>query len=122
MAVPVNESTRAIIGTLAAGRRVRRSYLGIGGGPRPLPPAVARATGFARGVEVMSVVNSSPAGQAGLRPRDIIVSLDSKPIGDVRELQAVLGERYIGQRVAIGYIRDGRLATCEATCVELPAH
>jgi len=121
MAVPVNESTRAVIGTLAAGRRVRRAYLGIGGGPRPLPPAVARATGFARGVEVVSVVNSSPAGQAGLRPRDIIVSLDSKPVGDVRELQAVLGERYIGKKVAIGYIRDGRLAACEATCVELPS-
>jgi S1-C subfamily serine protease len=121
MAVPVNETTRAIIGTLAAGRRVRRAYLGIGGGPRPLPQLVARATGFARGVEVVSVVTASPAGQAGLRPRDVIVSLDSKPIADVRELQAVLGEQYIGRRVVIGYVRDGRLATCEATCVELPA-
>ncbi len=121
MAVPVNETTRAIIGTLASGRRVRRAYLGIGGGPRPLPQPVARATGFARGVEVVSVVASSPAGQAGLRPRDVIVSVDSKPIGDVRELQALLGEQYIGQRVVIGYVRDGRLATCEATCVELPS-
>ncbi len=121
MAVPVNQSTRAIIGTLAAGRRVRRAYLGIGGGPRPLPANVARATGYARGVEVVSVVASSPAGQAGLRPRDVIVALDSKPIGDVRELQALLGEHYIGQTVVIGYVRDGRLATCQATCVELPA-
>lgn len=121
MAVPVNESTRAIIGTLAAGRRVRRAYLGIGGGPRPLPPAVARATGFARGVEVVSVVASSPAGKAGLRPRDIIVSLDTKPIGDVRKLQALLDERYIGQTVTIGYVRGGRYASCEATCIELPS-
>ena len=121
MAVPVNETTRAIIGTLAAGRRVRRAYLGIGGGPRPLPQPVARATGFARGVEVVSVVASSPAGQAGLWPRDVIVSLDSKPIGDVGELQALLGEHYIGRRVTIGYVRDGRFATCDATCVELPS-
>jgi S1-C subfamily serine protease len=121
MAVPVNESTRAIIGTLAAGRQVRRAYLGIGGGPRPLPTAVARATGFARGVEVVSVVASSPAGKAGLRPRDVIVSLDSKPIGDVRELQGLLDERYIGKTVMIGYVREGRYATCQATCVELPS-
>jgi S1-C subfamily serine protease len=72
-------------------------------------------------VEVVSVVASSPAGQAGLRPRDVIVSLDSKPIGDVRELQALLGERYIGQRVTVGYVRGGRFATCDATCVELPS-
>ena len=121
MAVPINETTRAIVGTLAAGRRVRRAYLGIGGGPRPLPPAVARATGFARGVEVVSVVASSPAGLAGLRPRDVIVSLDSKPIGNVRELQALLDERYIGRVVVIGYVRDGHLARSEAKCVELPS-
>ena len=75
MAVPVNETTLAVIGTLAAGRTVRRAYLGIGGGPRLLQQQVASATGFARGVEVVSVVTSSPAGEAGIKPRDVIVSL-----------------------------------------------
>ena len=121
MAVPVNEATLAVIGALAAGRHVRRAYLGIGGGPRPLPQHVATATGFSRGVEVVSVVNSSPAGIAGIKPRDVIVSLDGKRIEDVRVLQAMLGERYIDRVVAIEYIRDGRLATCKATCVELPS-
>jgi S1-C subfamily serine protease len=79
------------------------------------------ATGFSRGVEVVSVITSSPAGEAGIKPRDVIVSLDGKRMEDVRELQAMLAERYIGRVVAIGYIRDGRLATCNATCVELPS-
>ena len=121
MAVPVNETTRTVIGTLAAGRRVRRAYLGIGGGPRLLPQPVAMGTGFSRGVEVVSVITSSPAGEAGIRPRDVIVSLDGKRIEDVRELQALLGDAYIGRVVTIEYIRDGRLATCKATCVELPS-
>jgi S1-C subfamily serine protease len=121
MAVPVNETTLAVIGTLAAGRSVRRAYLGIGGGRRLLPQPVAVATGFARGVEVVSVVTSSPAGEAGIRPRDVIVSLDGKRIEDVRELQAMLAEHYIGRVVAIEYVRDGGLATCQATCVELPS-
>jgi S1-C subfamily serine protease len=120
MAVPINERTRTIIGSLAAGRRVRRAYLGIGGGSRPLPRALADATGFARGVEVVSVVTASPAGAAGLRPRDIIVSLEGEAVGDVGELQLLLTEKYIGRRIAIGYVRDGHLATCEATCAELP--
>jgi len=120
MAVPVNERTRTIIGTLAAGRPVRRAYLGIGGGSRPLPPAVAAATGTSRGVEVVSVVASSPAAKAGLRPRDVVVSLDGDPVADVGGLQSLLTERYIGRQVAIGFVRDGRLETCQARCVELP--
>jgi S1-C subfamily serine protease len=119
MAVPVNDRTRTVIGTLAAGHRVRRAYLGIGGGTRPLAPALGAATGFSRGVEVMSVVASSPAGAAGLRPRDVIVSLDGEPVGDVGELQSLLTERFIGRPLTVGYIRDGRLATCTATCAEL---
>jgi S1-C subfamily serine protease len=121
MAVPINDRTRTIIGTLASGRRVRRAYLGIGGSSRPLPPAVVATTGVARGVEVVSVVASSPAGAAGLRPRDVIVTLDSEPIGDVGELQLLLTERFIGRTISVGYVREGRLANCEATCAELPA-
>jgi S1-C subfamily serine protease len=121
MAVPINETTRVIVGTLAAGRRVRRAYLGIGGGPRPLPQALARATGYSRGVEVVSVVASSPAGAAGLRPRDVVVAIDGNPVKDVSELQGLLGEPYIGRTVVIGYVRDGRFGTCQATLVELPS-
>jgi S1-C subfamily serine protease len=119
MVVPMNERTRTVLGTLAAGRPVRRAYLGIGGGSRPLPPAVAAATGASRGVEVVSVVASSPAAAAGLRPRDVIVSVDGEPVGDVGELQSLLTERFIGRPVAIGFVRDGRLATSQVSCVEL---
>src|SRR5947209_2792062 len=45
LAVPVNEATRAILGTLIRDGRVRRAYLGIAGGSRPMPPRVAEATG-----------------------------------------------------------------------------
>ncbi len=119
MAVPINERTRTIIGTLAAGRPIRRAYLGIGGGSRPLPPAVATATGFSRGVEVVSVVASSPAATAGLRPRDVVVSVDGQPVGGVGELQSLLTERFIGRTAAIGFVRDGCLEICQARCAEL---
>src|SRR5205823_4492051 len=39
MAVPINDATRRIIASLMTEGRVRRAYLGIAGGPRPLPRA-----------------------------------------------------------------------------------
>src|SRR4029434_4847221 len=38
LAVPINEATRRIVAELMGEGRVRRAYIGIAGGSRPLPP------------------------------------------------------------------------------------
>src|SRR2546426_552933 len=43
LAVPVNATTTGIIAALMAERRVRRAYLGVRGGSRPLPPRAGQA-------------------------------------------------------------------------------
>src|SRR5207237_565277 len=75
LAVPVNVATRKIVGALMREGRVRRAWLGIAGGPRPLPPKLARELGRTAGVEIVDVVPGSPAEQGGLRAEDLIVSL-----------------------------------------------
>ncbi|HUO49145.1 MAG TPA: trypsin-like peptidase domain-containing protein [Acidimicrobiales bacterium] len=120
MAVPVNTTTRAIVGALAAGRQVRRPYLGLGGGTRPLPPPVAAAVGRRRGVEVLSVMTASPAQRAGLRVGDVVVTLDGRAVESVRDLQRGLGEADIGREVVLEVVRDGQLVTRRAHCEELP--
>jgi S1-C subfamily serine protease len=115
MAVPINSTTRAVIGALASGRPVRRAHLGIGGGSRQLPPPLARTLGQARGVEVVSVMSGSPADRAGLRPRDIVVFVDGVAVEGVRDLQRLLTESYIGRRVSVGYVRDNTLSRRDVT-------
>jgi S1-C subfamily serine protease len=66
LAVPVSATTRRIIAALISDGRVRRAYLGIAGGPRPLPPRARAASGVERGVEVIEVVAGSPAERAGI--------------------------------------------------------
>src|SRR5207247_3501612 len=44
LAVPINSATRRIVAALMTERRFRPAYLGIAGGPRPLPPRDRKST------------------------------------------------------------------------------
>ncbi len=119
LAVPVNGTTRRIISALMSEGRFRRAYLGIAGGPRPLPPRVARETGREAGVEIVEIVAGSPAARAGLRPEDLILDVDGEPVADARDLQRLMADEAIGRDVEVRVFRDGRILTLRATPVEL---
>ena len=107
LAVPINETTRKVIGALMTEGRFRRAYLGIAGGPRPLPPRLAARLGRKSGVEVVEVVAGSPAARAGLRPEDLIVEVNGTPIEDVNDLQRLMVAELIGTDVVARIIRGG---------------
>jgi len=119
MAVPINATTLAVVGALASGQRVRRAYLGVGGGTRPLPPAMARRLGRGRGVEVLSVMATSPARRAGLQPGDVIVLLNGAPVEDVGDLQRLLTDALIGHAGTVGIVRHAELVERAVTYEEL---
>jgi serine protease Do len=119
LAVPVNSSTRQIVAALMTEGRFRRAYLGIAGGSRPLPPRVARTLGRESGVEVVQVVEGSPAAAAGLRPEDLIVELDGVAVGDVGDIQRLMVVEKIGAAVPIRLLREGRELELELVPAEL---
>jgi S1-C subfamily serine protease len=119
LAVPINAATRQIIGALMTEGRVRRAYIGIGGGPRPLPPQARARLGRKSGVEVVEVVEGSPAERAGMRAEDLIVELDGQPIERVDEVQRLMTGQAIGQRVAVKVLRGEHLLDLELRPVEL---
>ncbi|HMH41738.1 MAG TPA: trypsin-like peptidase domain-containing protein [Gaiellaceae bacterium] len=119
LAVPINAATRRIIGALMSEGRFRRAYLGIAGGPRPLPPKLARELGRKSGIEVVEVVEGGPAAQAGLRPEDLIVELDGSPIEGMDELQRVVVSEVIGRAVRAKVVREGREHELELVPAEL---
>src|SRR5947199_2113982 len=108
LAVPINTATRQIVGSLMTDGRVRRAYLGIAGGPRPLPPRARGRFDMATGVEVIEVIGDSPAERAGLRPEDLIVSVNETRTATVDELQRVMVAELIGVEVPVQVIREGR--------------
>ena len=119
LAVPINEATRRIIGSLMIDGRVRRAYIGIAGGPRPLPPRVQRKLQFEAGVEVVEVVPGSPAARAGIRPEDLMVELDGEPVGGVNDLQRLMVADLIGTTVEVSIVRNGDLVRLELVPAEL---
>jgi S1-C subfamily serine protease len=119
LAVPIDSATRAIIATLMSDGRVRRAYLGIAGGPRPLPPRARAELGSGSAVEVVEVMPDSPAAQAGLRPEDLIVSLAGEPVTDVVDVQRLMAADLIGTRLEALVLRGGRRLTVEIVPVEL---
>jgi S1-C subfamily serine protease len=107
LAVPVNDATRRIIGSLMTDGHVRRAYLGIAGGPRPVPPRHRAEVALATCIEVVDVAAGSPAERAGLRPEDMIVAVGGTPVGRVDDLQRLMGGDAIGVEVALSIIRNG---------------
>ncbi len=121
LAVPIDAQTRGILGALMRNGRVRRAWLGVVGGPRPLPPRLAGATGRARGLEVVQTLDGSPAGTGGVRPGDVILELDGAPVEGVADLQRHLGVEAIGRRVGLRLARGERIVELDVVPEELTA-
>jgi S1-C subfamily serine protease len=119
LAVPINEATRRIVAALMRDGRVRRAYLGIAGGSRPLPPRVATQLGRTQAIEVVEVVKGSPAERAGVRAEDLIVALDGDALRDVGDLQRQMTSDAIGRELRLDVVRSGEPRTLTAVPSEL---
>ena len=119
LAVPVNATTRRIMAALMSEGRFRRAYLGIAGGRRPLPPRAADRIGRRFGVEIVQVVEGSPAAAAGLRQEDLILDVDDTPVEQPGDLQRLMINERIGRSVCVRVFRNGEILEVSATLVEL---
>jgi S1-C subfamily serine protease len=119
LAVPVDGATRLILAALMRDGRVRRAYLGIVGGTRRLAPPLAARLGRKAGLEVVQLLDGSPAAAAGVRAGDVIVSLDGRPIAGVGDLQRSLVGDLVGRSIEVTLERDGTLAEVALTPAEL---
>jgi S1-C subfamily serine protease len=104
--IPSN-TAKWVVSQLLTHGRVRRGYLGIAGQQRPLNRRLVRFYNLTSdyAVEVLSVHATGPAGQAGLREGDLIVSVNGHDVGSVDDLHHFLSEWPIGQPIALTIIR-----------------
>src|SRR5215472_8248218 len=67
-----------------------------------------------KGVEVTMVDQDAPAGKAGLKERDVILSMNGTAIESGAQLRRMIHETPPGRVIALGISRDGQLRTIKA--------
>ncbi|WP_232234569.1 S1C family serine protease [Actinoplanes sp. N902-109] len=119
LAVPINTTTRQIIGELVTTGRVRRAWLGVAGMPVPLPPPLADRLGQKLGLRVVEVVPGSPAGTAGIYLGDVLLSVGGEPVQTVQALQRLMLGPAIGRNLPITVLRKNALVDVVTIPTEL---
>ncbi len=106
-AIPSN-MVKAVMEQLVKYGKVQRGELGIR--MTPLGSEVADNIG-AEGADsalVSEVIEGSPAEKAGLKPGDVITSINGKPVKSVRAVRNAIGLLRVGETAEIGVLRDGK--------------
>jgi len=111
-AIPV-DLAETISNEIIATGSVTHAYFGLSA--LPIPPAAAASAGVPEGLFVKSVVPGGPAAQAGIRPDDVITTIDGQPATTTTQLQEVTLTKRPGDTVQLGYYRDGKQATATVT-------
>jgi S1-C subfamily serine protease len=119
LAVPINAFTQTIVAQLVSHGRVRRAFLGLAGGSRPLPPRAVTAVGHTHGFEVITVTPGSAAHRAGIAVEDVIVEIDGLPVREAGDLQRLMTEARIGKALEVRFVRGGRVRTVDVVPEEL---
>ncbi len=86
---------------------VTRGWIGAGI-QEVSPDAAAFSDGNAKGVMITEVLQNSPAEQAGIRPGDQLIAIDSKPINDWSTMLDTIANLAPGKIVPVQLVRNGK--------------
>jgi serine protease Do len=107
LAIPVNLARRVADDLLQHGY-MRRPQLGALVGRVTAVEAEVYNLTEVRGAHVSGVTPGGPAARAGIRPGDVVLTLNGQPVRDDTHFITSLAQLQPGQRVNLGVHRDGR--------------
>jgi S1-C subfamily serine protease len=120
LAVPIDGTTRLIFTALLREGTVTRSYLGIAGTARRLPPTVGDRVGRRMGIEVARIMDGSPAARAGLRERDVLLDVGGGAVARAGDLQRQLLATAVGSPLEVRALRGERIVTLTVVTASVP--
>jgi serine protease DegS len=118
-AIPVTLA-RAVMAQLIEHGRVIRGWLGITG--QDLTPMLAESLGidFREGILVSGVLEDGPAARADMRPGDLVIGLDNRPVEGSQDMLTRISAKTPGSPLAVRVLRDGEELELVAVVAERP--
>ncbi len=120
-AIPAGTIKRVMEQILDNGRVVR-PWLGISGITVNDSMRGMRNFNNIMGVAIARITRGSPAHLAGLRPWDVVTSLDGKKVENMKNLLELLAKTRIGSRINLEVLRNGKKLEIPLELVEMPVH
>ncbi|MBX3621299.1 MAG: Do family serine endopeptidase [Rhizobacter sp.] len=119
-AIPIDEAMR-IADQLKATGRVVRGYLGIlpTDVPREAAEEYGLGTGKTKGAFVRQVVPGGPADKAGIRPGDVVLMVDGRPVEGAVDLRRTLGAIRPGSTITLQVSRRGKVMEFKPVLIEM---
>ncbi|HOP74336.1 MAG TPA: trypsin-like peptidase domain-containing protein [Bacillota bacterium] len=115
-AIPINDAKPIITQLIKYGYVKGRPLIGIIG--QEIPENLAKAYNFPRGIFVTEVVDQSGAAKAGIKPKDILISLGGKSTSTMKELNAIKQKYKAGDTVSAVIVRNGKKHQIKLTFTE----
>lgn len=107
-AIPI-DLAQDVMGQLLKFGAVRRGTMGVE--VQDLTPQLSEALGLSkdvRGTVITRITNRSPAAKAGLKPGDVVMSVNDQSIHDARALRNLEGLLSVDQPITISFVRQGK--------------
>lgn len=111
-AVPIN-TVKAIVEKFKKEDKFEEATLGIFAYDKNVIPYLNNSLRLAKGIYVVQVKNNSPAAKAGLREKDILLSIDGKILEKMCDLRCYIYEKKPGDKVSLQVLRNQQERTVE---------
>lgn len=118
-AIPVS-TVKTVMDSIISHGTVVRGWIGVE--PQDITPELAESFGLNQkaGAIIAGVLKNGPADRAGMRPGDILVAVDGKPVGDTTEMLNLIAQLVPGKKSKITVQRKEQASTLDVTIGKRP--
>jgi serine protease DegQ len=118
-AIPVS-TVKSVMESIIATGQVIRGWIGVE--PQDITPELAESFGLSKksGAIIAGVLKGGPADKAGIKPGDILVAVDGKPVADTTDMLNLIAQLTPGNRAKMTVLRKSQEATVDVIVGKRP--